>query len=649
MRMTFKTVVFGGLIVFFAVVTAAVLIPSLVWDPPQTVLAHPYTAEQERGRQLFYSNGCNYCHTQYVRAEDTGMGPVSEGGNYTFDNPMTLGSERTGPDLSYIGRKRSEAWEIDHLKAPRQFSPLSIMPSFAFLSDADLQAIATYLFALGDRVAQERMILPPGVYAGRTNPIPNPALQPSSGGQSQGWQTWEAAGLQEGKELYVERCLTCHGCSANGLGSYAGTMVVTPADYKQEPFRDMPDDQWFWHVSEGVQGTLMPTWKTSLTEDQRWKVIRYVQQIFARPVMRDPDEGDPPSDYASLTNPLPLTVEVLDQGKTIFTRECMVCHGDAGRGNGPYKEGLQPSPPDFGDGSYGTLQNPSFSDADYFWRISEGLPWSAMPVWKLRYSEDDRWALVHYLRVMFTQTEERPPAPPDGEDFLFPDIYKAQRFPEDVSFERGKQVYLQHCAHCHGLAGDGKGWDGQYLSPTPADFRSMAGMSMSPEAQGEHLAKVTFGIQDTAMPTWGEFLPEGQRWDAVKYLMDSFMMGRPMTSSVYVDGAIAANFVTLSQDNWIGEGHTISITHGIDLFNTYCATCHAEDGQGNGPGTEENASLSPAPFHDNLPEAYVMWRIWEGVPESIMPPFQWLLPEADVWDIVAHVADLTGSQRGGGQ
>ena len=37
------------------------------------------------------------------------MGPVSEGGNYVFDNPMILGSERTGPDLSYIGRKRSEA------------------------------------------------------------------------------------------------------------------------------------------------------------------------------------------------------------------------------------------------------------------------------------------------------------------------------------------------------------------------------------------------------------------------------------------------------------------------------------------------------------------------------------------------------------
>ncbi|MFL7795176.1 MAG: cbb3-type cytochrome c oxidase subunit II, partial [Anaerolineae bacterium] len=364
MKMTFKVIVIGGVIVFFAVVLVAVFVPSLIWNPAQTVIAHPYTSVQARGRELFYSNGCNYCHTQYVRAEDTAMGPMSEGGNYVFDNPMVLGSERTGPDLSYVGHKRSETWEVEHLKDPRQFSPLSIMPSFAFLPEEDLRAMAAYLFYLGDQVAQERMILPPDVYAGMTNPMDSPLVVPSAD-QPQGWVTWEAAGLQEGKELYVNYCLTCHGCAGNGLGSYAGTLAVTPANYKQEPFRSMPDDQWFWHVSEGVPGTVMPPWKESLTEEQRWKVISYIQQVFSRPVMHDPDEGDPGGVYAGLTNPVPLDVDVLDQGKAIFIRECMVCHGDAGRGQGPYRAELQPGPPDFGDGSYG-----DYTDADYFWRIS---------------------------------------------------------------------------------------------------------------------------------------------------------------------------------------------------------------------------------------------------------------------------------------
>ena len=72
-------------------------------------------------------------------------------------------------------------------------------------------------------------------------------------------------------------------------------MVVTPADYKQEPFRSMPDDQWFWHVSEGVPGTVMPAWKASLSEDQRWKVIAMSSRSSPGRSMHDPDEGDPPA------------------------------------------------------------------------------------------------------------------------------------------------------------------------------------------------------------------------------------------------------------------------------------------------------------------------------------------------------------------
>jgi mono/diheme cytochrome c family protein len=645
MRMTFRTIVIGGVIVFFAVVAVAVFVPTLVWDPPQTIIAHPYTPEQERGREVFYSNGCNYCHTQYVRAEDTAMGPVSQGGNYVFDNPVILGSERTGPDLAYLGRKRSEAWEIEHLKDPRRYSPLSIMPRFDFLSDADLKAIAAYLFALGDRVAQERMILPPDEYAGLMDPIPYPVVTPVAGDQPQGWPAWEAAGLQGGKELYVQYCLTCHGCAGNGLGSYAGTMAVTPADFRQEPFRNMPDEQWFWHVSEGIPGTLMPTWKTSLSEEERWQVVRYVQQVFARPVMRDPNEGDPSGEYANLTNPMPLTVDVLEEGKATFIRECMVCHGDAGRGEGPYGNNLQPSPPDFSDSSaYGTLDKPIYADSDYFWRISEGLPWSAMPAWKSQYSEEERWKVVHYIRVNFTQTEERPvmnemPVRP-------PEVYLAQTMPESASFERGKQLFLTTCAHCHGLSGQGDGWDGQYLDVKPANFTDPDVGALS---EGELFVRVTFGVPNAAMPTWGEFLPEGQRWDDIKYLQEAFIIGRPSMPSLYGSGGIAANVLTLSQDNWTGEGHVISTTHGADLYTTYCATCHGDKGQGDGPGVAKLPSGGPAAYPADMPEAYIFWRVWDGVPESTMPPFQWLLADDEIWDVVSYVVSLTSTQQGGGK
>lgn len=641
MKMTFRRILVGGVTVFLIVVAMVVIMPNMSYNPTRTIIAHPYTPEEERGRVLFYSNGCNYCHTQYVRPEDTGMGPVADGGNYYFDNPVILGSERTGPDLSYIGRKHSEAWEIGHLAEPRLYSPMSIMPSFGFLTEEDRAAIATYLFSLGNRYAAQFMILPPDTYANLNDPLDYPEVTPEPDGGALGWATWRAADMQQGKELYVDRCLTCHGCAGNGLGSYGGTLVITPANFKQEPFSNMPADQWFWHVSEGVQGSVMPPWKASLSETERWQVIRYIRQIFAGPVMRDPDEGDPPADYAGLTNPVALTNETLDQGKHIFIRECRICHGDSGRGDGPYIQGLEPPPPDFSDGSYGTLDNPSYTDADYFWRISEGLPWSAMPAWKLIYSADDRWLLVHYLRTVFTQTETPPPSPDEANSFVFPDVYAEQTMPDSASYERGRVVFLQNCAHCHGLAGDGQGWDGQYLNPQPADFRDMAGMPVSGSAQGEHLAKLTFGILNTAMPSWGEVLPEAERWDAIKYLMASFMQGQPVTESVYTEGAVAADYVTLSPQNWTDTGHSISSDHGGSLYATYCATCHGDRGQSDGPGTEGSASGGPAAFPNDLPQNYIFWRTSQGVPASVMPPFSERLSETDVWDITGHIQQLT--------
>ena len=656
MKMTFKTIIFGGLIVFLAVVLAAVFIPVGIWSPPETDVAHPYTDQEESGRKLFYSNGCNYCHTQYVRYEDTGMGPVSQGGNYTYDNPMILGSERTGPDLSYLGRKHSEQWEINHLKDPRVYSPLSIMPSFEFLSNSELADIAAYLFALGDRTAAEWMILPPTEYSNETDPIAYGETKPSD--QDQGWQTWNAAELQTGKELYVDRCLTCHGCAGNGLGSYGGTLIVTPANFKQDPFRNMPDDQWFWHVSEGVQGTVMPAWKESLSELDRWRVIRYVQQIFARPMMRDPAEGDPTAEYANLTNPMPETVDTLAEGKAIFTRECLVCHGDAGTGNGLYAGQLQPPPPDFSDGSYGTLADPSYTDSDYYWRISEGLPWSAMPSWKLRYSEEDRWKVVYFIRVNFTQTLERPAITGNQ---VYPDIYLTQTMPENATkaeiiegglatimpeaptYENGKLLFLQNCAHCHGLSGQGDGWDGLYLDVAPANFTdpNMRGMS-----DGDYYARVSFGIQNSAMPKWGEFLPENQRWAVINFIQQSFQVGMENQDSLYSD-KVANNILTLSSDNWTGEGNVISADNGQNLYTQYCEGCHGASGQGDGPGVQNLPSGGPAAYAPDLPEAYIFWRIWEGVDNAIMPPFNWLISETDIWDITAFVQQMTAAQQGG--
>jgi cytochrome c oxidase cbb3-type subunit 2 len=99
----------------------------------------PLTELQSEGREVYVANGCSYCHTQQVRPldEDKVFGRPSAPGDFKYQTPELLGSERTGPDLTNIGmRQPSSVWQYIHLYNPRAVVPESIMPPFDWLFEA---------------------------------------------------------------------------------------------------------------------------------------------------------------------------------------------------------------------------------------------------------------------------------------------------------------------------------------------------------------------------------------------------------------------------------------------------------------------------------------------------------------------------------
>jgi cbb3-type cytochrome c oxidase subunit II len=102
---------------------------------------------------VYLEAGCQYCHTQEVRAivTDVGLGPVSVAGDYVHEDPILLGTERVGPDLMHAASRENTGdpeWLRAHLRNPQAERPWSNMPSYSFLSDRDLDDLIDYLLTL---------------------------------------------------------------------------------------------------------------------------------------------------------------------------------------------------------------------------------------------------------------------------------------------------------------------------------------------------------------------------------------------------------------------------------------------------------------------------------------------------------------------
>ena len=101
----------------------------------------PYTALQLEGRDIYIREGCVGCHSQMIRpfrAETERYGHYSVASEFVYDHPFLWGSKRTGPDLQRVGERYSDDWHRAHLINPRDVVPESIMPSYPWLDENQL-------------------------------------------------------------------------------------------------------------------------------------------------------------------------------------------------------------------------------------------------------------------------------------------------------------------------------------------------------------------------------------------------------------------------------------------------------------------------------------------------------------------------------
>lgn len=152
-----------------------------------------------KGRDVYISEGCINCHSQFVRpiGKDIEMwGPYVDYENILKGVPPLIGNRRQGPDLLNVGNRRSREWLELHLKKPRDFLPWSRMPSYEYLfKDERGNALVEYLVSLGADTIPQRLDY-------INSWIVNRYISPESD--------------ETTKKLYLSHCANCHGENGDG-------------------------------------------------------------------------------------------------------------------------------------------------------------------------------------------------------------------------------------------------------------------------------------------------------------------------------------------------------------------------------------------------------------------------------------------------
>jgi cbb3-type cytochrome c oxidase subunit I len=352
------------------------------------------TASEQRGRAIYGREGCVNCHSQLVRSTDNDVrrfGVASLAWETANDFPQMWGTRRIGPDLAREHGRKSRDWHIVHLWNPRFVVPDSNMPGYPWLFDGsparptrEALDMVAYLESLG-RHAHVAAITGPRPLPGRgpeeerrLGMFCDCAIPRTKGPAIQLDTRMEASEMQRfalrGADVFTHNCAGCHGKDGKGDGPAAVALFPRPRDLTTARFSDRALSDVLWY---GVKGASMPGWHDLPSGDLRGLAS------FVRSLGAGAEEGP------ALTEP------EREQARTLYTKNCIACHGAKGEGNSQSATTMAPPPTSFRN------VRPTRAYAES--ALEEGVPGTAMLSWRGKLSASEKALLARWVRTLYSE------------------------------------------------------------------------------------------------------------------------------------------------------------------------------------------------------------------------------------------------------
>ncbi len=212
------------------------------------------------------------------------------------------------------------------------------------------------------------------------------------------------------------------------------------------------------------------------------------------------------------------------RGEFLFQKNCAVCHGRSGKGDGPLAKDVPVLPRNFRDVVFKFRSTPPGfqpTDADLKRTIRRGIAGSTMPVFD-SLTDGEIEALIAYIKAFSKRWND-----PERivQSITIPGIppWFAQPVAADPHISAGKKVFTAHCAICHGDDARGAG-------PAAGGLLDLAGRPILPgdltqpalrsgPEPSDIFRTLATGMDGTPMPAYLEALGAETIWDLTAYIL----------------------------------------------------------------------------------------------------------------------------------
>lgn len=212
--------------------------------------------------------------------------------------------------------------------------------------------------------------------------------------------------------------------------------------------------------------------------------------------------------------------------------------------------------------------------------------------------------------------------------------------------DRGKSVYENHCAVCHGVNGDGAGKEAHRFKTNPTDFvrgeyKFKSTYPGSLPLSGDLYRSVAEGIRGTGMLAQLH-LTDDERRDVVAFIMTLSHRFRENPAPAPAEKVVIPQPPSRTPD---------MISSGARLYrDAGCDKCHGTGGRGDGPSAQELRDSRENPVQ--LPDLTKLPRKMGDRPEDLyrilitgmegtpMPSYKGALNESQLWALVYHLESI---------